>query len=216
MNLMLLGAPGAGKGTQAAKLTEILNVPQVSTGDIFRENIKNQTELGVLASSFISQGKLVPDEVTFSIVKDRLLKDDCKNGVILDGFPRTIAQAEMLDAFFAEIGRKMDVVVNIVVDEEEVVARLSRRRVCPECKASFHLDFAPPAEGNKCTFCGAEVIQRPDDNEVVIRKRMEEYHANTEPLIAYYREKGILKDSVSENGIENSLNNTLKVLGVIE
>ena len=129
MNLILLGAPGAGKGTQALKLAEILGIPQVSTGDIFRANIKEGTELGKLASSYISKGMLVPDEVTFSIVKDRLLKDDCKNGVILDGFPRTIAQAEMLDAFFEEIGRKLDCVVNIQVDEDAVVNRLSRRRI---------------------------------------------------------------------------------------
>lgn len=214
MNLMLLGAPGAGKGTQAEKLIDILGIPQVSTGDIFRENIRNHTELGELAQSFISQGKLVPDEVTFGIVKDRLLKDDCKNGVILDGFPRTIAQAEMLDKFFEEIGRKMDVVVNIVIDEKVLVERLTSRRVCPDCKASYNLIFAPPAADGTCPKCKVKVIQRQDDCVEVIEKRLNEYHANTEPLIEYYRKKGILKDSQSSNSKEESLKNTLKVLGI--
>ena len=213
MNLMLLGAPGAGKGTQALKLAEILGIPQVSTGDIFRANIKEETELGKLASSYMSKGMLVPDEVTFSIVKDRLLKDDCKNGVILDGFPRTIAQAEMLDEFLTEIGRKLDYVVNIQVDEDAVVHRLSRRRVCPDCKTSFHLDYLPP-DGEKCTKCGGTVVQRADDVPEVIRQRLHEYHDQTEPLVNYYTEKGILKNSMSQEVIEESLKNTLRAIGV--
>ncbi len=216
MNIMLLGAPGAGKGTQAEKLIDILGIPQVSTGDIFRENIKNQTELGQLAQSYISQGKLVPDEVTFSIVKDRLLKDDCKNGVILDGFPRNIAQAEMLDAFFAEIGRKMDCVVNIVVDEQLLMDRLTNRRVCPNCKANYSMKNLLPAPDGTCLKCGTPVVHRPDDTAPVIEKRLKEYHAQTEPLIEYYKNKGILKDSLSCDTKEESLNNTLKVLGVIK
>ena len=214
MNLILLGAPGAGKGTQAVELAKILGVPQVSTGDIFRANIKNQTELGKLASSYISQGKLVPDEVTVSIVKDRLLQDDCRNGVILDGFPRTIAQAEMLDEFFAEIGRKLDAVVNITLDEMIIIGRLSRRRVCPECKATYHLDFTPPVNGETCALCGTKVVQRPDDNPEVITKRLEEYHAQTEPLIEYYEKKGVLKNSESCNDKEVSLAHTLHALGI--
>ncbi|MBE7064833.1 MAG: adenylate kinase [Ruminococcaceae bacterium] len=213
MNLMLLGAPGAGKGTQAVELAKLLGIPQVSTGDIFRANIKGNTELGKLASSYISKGMLVPDEVTFDIVKDRLLQDDCKNGVILDGFPRTIAQADMLDKFFAEIGRKLDYVVNIVVDDAAVVARLSRRRICPDCKQSFHLDFAPPA-GEKCTNCGGTVVQRPDDVEEVIMQRLQEYHKQTAPLVEYYKEKGILVDSESVNDIEQALQNTKNAIGV--
>ncbi len=213
MNLMLLGAPGAGKGTQAVKLAEILGIPQVSTGDIFRANIKEGTELGKLASSYISKGMLVPDEVTFDIVKDRLLKDDCKNGVILDGFPRTIAQAEMLDGFLTEIGRKLDYVVNIQVDDEDVVNRISRRRICPECKASFHLDYMPP-EGDKCTKCGATVVQREDDNPETVRQRLHTYHEQTEPLIQYYTAKGNLVNSMSMEEIADSLNNTLKAIGV--
>ena len=213
MNLMLLGAPGAGKGTQAVKLAEILGIPQVSTGDIFRANIKEGTELGKLASSYISKGMLVPDEVTFDIVKDRLLKDDCKNGVILDGFPRTIAQAEMLDSFFAEIGRKLDYVVNIQVNDEDVVNRISRRRTCPECKASFHLDYLPP-DGDKCTKCGSTVVQREDDNPETVRQRLHTYHEQTEPLIQYYTAKGNLVNSMSMEEIADSLNNTLIAIGV--
>lgn len=213
MNLILLGAPGAGKGTQALKLAEILGIPQVSTGDIFRANIKEKTELGKLASSYMEKGLLVPDEVTFSIVKDRLQKEDCRNGVILDGFPRTIAQADMLDGFFKETGRKLDYVVNIQVDEEAVVHRLSRRRVCPECKTSFHLDYMPP-EDDKCTRCGATVVQREDDVPEVIRRRLHEYHEQTEPLVKYYTEKGILVNSMSQEVIGDSLRNTLHAIGV--
>jgi len=213
MNLMLLGAPGAGKGTQAVKLAEILGIPQVSTGDIFRANIKEGTELGKLASSYISKGMLVPDEVTFDIVKDRLLKDDCSKGVILDGFPRTIAQAEMLDAFFTEIGRKLDYVVNIQIDDEVVVNRISRRRTCPECKASFHLDYLPP-DGDKCTKCGSTVVQREDDNPETVRQRLHTYHEQTEPLIQYYTAKGNLVNSMSMEEIADSLNNTLVAIGV--
>lgn len=213
MNLILLGAPGAGKGTQALKLAEILGIPQVSTGDIFRANIKEKTELGKLASSYMEKGLLVPDEVTFSIVKDRLQKEDCRNGVILDGFPRTIAQADMLDGFFKETGRKLDYVVNIQVDEEAVVHRLSRRRVCPECKTSFHLDYMPP-KGDKCTKCGATVVQREDDVPEVIRRRLHEYHEQTEPLVKYYTEKGILVNSMSQEVIGDSLRNTLHAIGV--
>lgn len=214
MNIMLLGAPGAGKGTQAEKLIDILGIPQVSTGDIFRDNIKNETELGKLAKSYIDQGKLVPDEVTFSIVKDRLLKDDCKNGCILDGFPRTIAQAEMLDGFFEEIGRKLDCVVNIVVDEKVLLKRLTARRICPNCKASYNLFTTPANEDGTCKKCGTPVVQRDDDKEEVIEKRLVEYHKNTEPLADYYRAKGILKDSLSSGTKEEALANTLKVLGV--
>lgn len=214
MNIMLLGAPGAGKGTQAEKLIDILGIPQVSTGDIFRENIKNETELGKLAKSYIDQGKLVPDEVTFSIVKDRLLKDDCKNGVILDGFPRTIEQADMLESFFNEIGRKLDYVVNVDVDEKILVERLTARRVCPNCKASYNLIYSPANEDGTCKKCGTPVIQRDDDKKEVIEKRLVEYHKNTEPLVEYYRAKGILKESNSNGTKEEALKCTLKVLGI--
>lgn len=212
MIIMLLGAPGAGKGTQAVKLASILDIPHISTGDIFRSNIKEGTELGKLAASYINDGKLVPDEVTFSIVEDRLKKPDCDNGAILDGFPRTIPQAEMLDKFLASEGKKLDIVINIVIDENEIVERLSQRRVCPECKATYHLGHRPPKNGLKCDFCGTEVILRDDDQPDVIQKRFKEYHESTEPLIEYYKNKGNLIESQGVNGIEQSLNNTIKAL----
>ena len=212
LNMMLLGAPGAGKGTQAVRLAEILGIPHISTGDIFRANIKNGTELGKLAESYISKGLLVPDEVTVRIVEDRLLQDDCNEGVILDGFPRTIAQAEMLDAFLEGIGRRLDVVINIEIDEQEIIQRLSQRRVCPECKATYHMDYDPPLDGDTCKNCGAKVIIRKDDEPEVIEKRLKEYHDQTEPLIEYYTARGILKNSESCNGKQRSLENTLKVL----
>lgn len=211
LNMMLLGAPGAGKGTQAVRLAEILGIPHISTGDIFRANIKNGTELGKLAESYISKGLLVPDDVTIRIVEDRLMQPDCAEGCILDGFPRTIPQAEKLDEFLEAHGRKLDVVVNIVVDEEDVIKRLSRRRVCPECKATYHLDYMPPADG-KCTQCGAEVVQRPDDARDVIERRLHEYHLQTEPLVEYYKAKGVLRDSVSCNNKDKALENTIRVL----
>ena len=195
MILMFLGAPGAGKGTQAVKLSEILGIPHISTGDIFRANIKNGTELGKLASSYINNGKLVPDEVTCAIVEDRLSQPDCEKGAILDGFPRTIAQAEVLDKFLESIGKKLDVVVNIVVDDQAVVKRISQRRVCPNCKATYHMGHRPPSNGTNCDACGTEVILRDDDTPEVIEKRLKEYHMSTEPLVDYYKAKGNLIES---------------------
>ena len=212
MIIMLLGAPGAGKGTQAVELAKILGIPHISTGDIFRANIKEGTELGKLAASIINKGMLVPDDVTFAIVKDRLSQEDCAEGAILDGFPRTIPQARMLDEYLESQGKKLDVVINIVIDEQEIVKRLSERRVCPECKATYHLGHRPPANGINCDVCGAEVILRDDDKPEVVQKRLDEYHVSTEPLIEYYKEKGNLIESKGVNGIRDSLNNTIKAL----
>lgn len=212
MIIMLLGAPGAGKGTQAVELAKILGIPHISTGDIFRANIKEGTELGKLAASIINKGMLVPDDVTFAIVKDRLSQEDCADGAILDGFPRTIPQARMLDEYLESQGKKLDVVINIVIDEQEIVKRLSERRVCPECKATYHLGHRPPANGINCDVCGAEVILRDDDKPEVVQKRLDEYHVSTEPLIEYYKEKGNLIESKGVNGIRDSLNNTIKAL----
>lgn len=213
MNLILLGAPGAGKGTQAAGLSEILKIPHISTGEIFRDNIRRSTELGKLADTFISKGELVPDEVTVQIVKDRIQQSDCENGFILDGFPRTIVQAEMLEAILAAENKEIDKVVNIVIDDEAVVKRLSNRIVCPSCGETYHLEFNP-VEDNKCKKCGVQLVHRDDDKPDVIRNRIAAYHKKTEPLVEFYRQKGKLMNVLSESSIEESLQNTLYALGL--
>ncbi len=212
MNLILLGAPGAGKGTQAFELSKILQIPHISTGDIFRDNIKRNTELGAIANSYISKGELVPDEITIGIVRDRLSQADCDKGFILDGFPRSIPQAEALERMLGESGRKIDWIINIVVDDDIIVERLSYRRVCPACGDTYHLKFNP-AEGNMCK-CGSQLVQRNDDRADVIRHRIEEYHKTTEPLVEFYRHRGKLLNVRSENSISESLQNTLYALGL--
>ena len=213
MNLILLGAPGAGKGTQALGLAEILKIPHISTGDIFRDNIKRNTQLGQLANTYISKGELVPDEVTTAIVKDRLSQQDCEKGFILDGFPRTIPQAEALESILEQAGRKINWIVNIVVDDEVVVNRLSKRVVCPACGETYHLEFNP-VENNMCRKCGVELVHRDDDKPEVIRNRIAAYHKKTEPLVEFYRHRGKLLNVRSENSIEESLQNTLYALGL--
>ena len=213
MYLILLGAPGAGKGTQAVELSKIMNVPHISTGDIFRENIKAQTELGVIADSYISKGMLVPDEITTNMVDDRISQDDCKNGFILDGFPRTIAQAEALEKLLGKTKCKLLKVLNIVIAEDVVLRRLSQRRICPNCKRSYHLEFNPP-HGDMCYACGATVVQRPDDVAEVIKQRLLTYNESTKPLIDFYRSKGSLVNVQSENDINESLQNSLYALGL--
>ncbi|MBE7057347.1 MAG: adenylate kinase [Ruminococcaceae bacterium] len=213
MNLIFLGAPGAGKGTQSVAVAEILNIPHISTGDIFRYNIKEGTPLGKEADSYISKGQLVPDDLTVSIVVDRLNKDDCKDGFILDGFPRTIYQAEALDKFMASVDKKIDYAVNIQVDEDSLVDRLSKRRFCPACSGTFHVDYTP-LTSDDCPTCGAKLIQRKDDTPEVIKERLETYHEKTAPLTDYYSEKGCLLNVEGVPGIEKSLKNTLTALGI--
>lgn len=213
MNLILLGAPGAGKGTQAAGLSEILKIPHISTGEIFRDNIRRNTELGKLADTYISKGELVPDEVTVQIVKERIQQSDCKKGFILDGFPRTIVQAEMLEELLTAEDKKIDKVINIVIDDEAVVKRLSNRIVCPACGETYHLEFNP-VEDNKCKKCGVQLVHRDDDKPDVIRNRIAAYHKKTEPLVEFYRQKGKLMNVLSESSIEESLQNTLYALGL--
>ncbi|MBE7066104.1 MAG: adenylate kinase [Ruminococcaceae bacterium] len=213
MYLILLGAPGAGKGTQAVELSKILKVPHISTGDIFRDNIKAKTELGVIADSYISKGKLVPDDVTTNMVDDRISQEDCKNGFILDGFPRTIAQAEALEKILGKTKSKLLKVLNIVISEDVVLRRLSQRRICPNCKRSYHLEFDPP-HGDICYSCGAKVVQRPDDVPDVIKQRLITYNESTKPLIDFYRSKGSLVNVQSENDIDESLQNSLYALGL--
>lgn len=194
MIIIMLGAPGTGKGTVATKLSSKLKIPQISTGDIFRAHIKEQTEIGKEADKYISKGQLVPDEITIEIVKERLEKKDTENGAILDGFPRTIEQAKKLDEFLAEKGKKVDTVINLISPEEEIIERIVTRRVCSnqECKKVFNIILDPPKVEGICDRCGSKLIQRKDDNEETIKKRLQTYHTQTNKLVDYYKEKGIL------------------------
>lgn len=216
MRLVILGAPGAGKGTQAVLLSEKLKVPHVSTGDIFRTNIKEETPLGRLVKGYIDSGALVPDEVTIAIVKDRLSKEDCGNGFILDGFPRTIPQAQSLDDILSEMGTKLDYAVNIIVKDEVIIKRLSGRRICPRCNMSYHVDFNAPAENGICDNCGAKLIQRDDDSEETVINRLSHYHEQTEPLIGYYRERGILKAAYGREQVADTTAGVQRALGIKE
>ena len=208
MNLIFLGAPGAGKGTQAEKVSEKLGIPTISTGNIIREALKNETEMGLKAKSFIESGKLVPDEVVIGIIKDRLAEDDCKNGFILDGFPRTIPQAEALDA----MGIKIDKVIDIEVADEKIVKRMSGRRVCPDCGASYHTEYKKPAKDGICNACGAELVIRKDDKPEVVLDRLAVYHEQTEPLKDYYSAKGILKEVEGQEEVADTTALTFKAL----
>ena len=190
MNIILLGPPGAGKGTQAARIVEKYNVPHISTGDIFRANIKAGTELGKRAQEYMNRGELVPDELVVEIATDRLAADDCKEGFLLDGFPRTVFQAEKLDEFLASKGRKIEHVLNIEVGRDDLMARLTGRRVCKSCGASFHVVNIPPKQEGICDNCGAELVQRADDNEETASNRIEVYNRETKPLIDYYEKAG--------------------------
>lgn len=190
MNVVLLGPPGAGKGTQAARIVEKYNVPHISTGDIFRANIKAGTELGKRAQEYMNRGELVPDELVVEIATDRLAADDCKEGFLLDGFPRTVFQAEKLDEFMASKGRKIEHVLNIEVGRDDLMARLTGRRVCKSCGASFHVVNIPPKQEGICDNCGAELVQRADDNEETASNRIEVYNRETKPLIDYYEKAG--------------------------
>ena len=190
MNVVLLGPPGAGKGTQATRIVEKYGVPHISTGDIFRANIKAGTELGKRAQEYMNRGELVPDELVVEIATDRLAADDCKEGFLLDGFPRTVFQAEKLDEFMASKGRKIEHVLNIEVGRDDLMARLTGRRVCKSCGASFHVVNIPPKQEGICDNCGAELVQRADDNEETASNRIEVYNRETKPLIDYYEKAG--------------------------
>ncbi len=194
MNLVLMGLPGAGKGTQADKIVEKYGTPHISTGDMFRAAINEGTELGLKAKSFMDQGALVPDEVTIGIVQERLNKPDCENGFLLDGFPRTVAQAEALEAILDEIGKKIDFVINIQVDKEILMERLTGRRICENCGTTYHLVFNPPAEEGVCDRCGGKLYQRADDNAETVQNRLEVNLQQTQPLLDFYQAKGYLKN----------------------
>lgn len=192
MRLILLGPPGAGKGTQAKRVIEEFDIPHISTGDIFRKNIKEKTELGQKVEGLLAQGKLVPDELTIEIVWDRLDQEDCKNGFLLDGFPRTIPQAEALDEGLAKRGLKLDRVLNIDVDKDSLVKRLSGRRVCPNCGASYHIDNNPPKVEGICDVCQTPVIQREDDKEQTVLDRIKVYDSQTKPLVDFYNKQDLV------------------------
>ena len=203
MIIIMLGAPGTGKGTVAGKLQDKLGFTQVSTGDIFRKNIKEGTELGKLADSYISKGNLVPDDVTIKIIEDRLNEPDVENGIILDGFPRTVKQAEELDKILASKGKKVDKVYNLTTPEEEIIERIVNRRVCSnqECKAIYNIVLNPPKVEGKCDKCGSELVTRKDDNEETVRARLKNYFEQTAPLVEYYENKGNLVTEVVSKSI---------------
>lgn len=192
LDIVLLGGPGSGKGTQAEQLKQKLNLKHVATGDLFRENIKNETDLGKLAKTYMNRGELVPDDVTEAMVKDRLARPDFKDGFILDGFPRTISQAEALNVILTDLQRRLDGVFHIKVSDDEIVRRLSGRLICRDCQTPYHKEFNPPTKEDVCDACGGELYQRDDDNPDTIRARLKTYHAQTAPLIGYYQETGLL------------------------
>ena len=192
MKIVMLGAPGAGKGTQARLISEKYSIPQISTGDIFRANIRDNTELGQRANSYMDKGLLVPDQVTCDLVVDRISKDDCKNGYILDGFPRTIPQAEALTKALNQQGAKSDYAIDVEVPDEDIVRRMSGRRACPKCGATYHIEYLKPAQEGICDTCGSELYLREDDHPGTVQKRLDVYHSQTQPLIQYYREQGVL------------------------
>ncbi|ADL68022.1 adenylate kinase [Thermoanaerobacterium thermosaccharolyticum DSM 571] len=194
MRVILLGPPGAGKGTQAERITKDYEIPHISTGDIFRYNIKNNTELGKLAKQYTEKGLLVPDDVTNKIVEDRLTKDDCKDGFLLDGYPRNVIQAESLGKYLENKGLKIDHVLNIIVDRDELVKRLSGRRVCPSCGATYHIVTKPPKVEGICDHCGEKLIQRTDDNIESVLKRLEVYEDETKPLVEYYGKLNLIRN----------------------
>ena len=212
MRLVLVGPPGAGKGTQAQFISSHFVVPKISTGDIFRANVSEGTELGLEARKYMDAGDLVPDEVTIAMVKDRLSYDDVSEGFLLDGFPRTVHQAEVLDAMLAEHGTAVDVVLELVVDDEEVVRRLSGRRTCRQCGHVWHVDFDPPADEGTCDRCGGQLFQRDDDSEDTIRHRLDVYADQTSPLIGYYGDKGLLRGVDATGPVEDVTDRAINVL----
>ena len=213
MRLIMLGAPGAGKGTQAAKVAESLHIPHISTGDIFRANIKNGTELGKKAKAFMDAGKLVPDELTCDLVADRLAQSDCSEGFILDGFPRTIPQAEALEEVLKKLGTKIDYAVNIDVPDEAIVSRMSGRRACVGCGATYHIVYNPPRTENVCDVCGQTLILRDDDKPETVQTRLKVYHDQTQPLIDFYSGKGALVTVDGTMGLEDVFKAILKAIG---
>jgi adenylate kinase len=216
MNLIFMGPPGAGKGTQAFKIVDTYNIPHISTGDMFRQAIKDETKLGMEAKSYMDQGLLVPDEVTVGLVKERLSQPDCEKGFLLDGFPRTVAQAESLDDILAELDKNIESVISIDVAEDKLIARLTGRRVCKSCGASYHVMFNPPKQEGVCDLCGGELYQRKDDNEESAKVRLNEYNTKTQPLFNYYSGKGLLTNIDGEQTPNEVFDSIKAVLGGLE
>jgi adenylate kinase len=216
MNLVLMGLPGAGKGTQAENIVEKYGIPHISTGDMFRAAIKEGTALGLQAKAYMDRGDLVPDEVTIGIVRERLSKDDCQKGFLLDGFPRTVAQAEALDKMLAELGRSIDYVINIQVDKDVLMERLTGRRICKDCGATYHLVFNPPAQPGVCDKCGGELYQRADDNEETVANRLEVNMKQTQPLLDFYGAKGYLRNIDGQQPINQVFAAICELLGGLQ
>jgi len=202
MNLVLMGLPGAGKGTQAEKIVDKYGIPHISTGDMFRAAMKDETELGLKAKSFMDKGELVPDEVTIGIVRERLSKEDCEKGFLLDGFPRTVPQADALESILSDLGKKLDFVINVQVDKDILMERLTGRRICKSCGATYHLVFNPPAQSDVCDRCGGELYQRADDNEETVNNRLEVNIKQSQPLLDFYGSKGYLRDIDGQQDIQ--------------
>jgi adenylate kinase len=202
LNIVLMGPPGAGKGTQAEYIVNTVQIPHISTGDAFRLVMKEGTELGVKAKEYVDKGLLVPDDITIGIVRERLQQEDCKGGFLLDGFPRTLSQAEALDEIVADLGRKIDHVINISVNRELLLKRLTGRRICKACGATYHITFNPPARDGVCDKCGGELYQRSDDTEEKVGTRLDEYTNKTAPLLDFYSRKGVLRQIDGEKSIE--------------
>lgn len=214
MKIIMLGAPGAGKGTQAKKIADKYQIPHISTGDIFRANIKNGTELGKKAKTYMDQGLLVPDELVVDLVVDRVQQSDCANGYVLDGFPRTIPQAEALDAALAKLGDKVDYAINVEVPDENIINRMGGRRACVSCGATYHVAYNPPKEEGFCDIDGEELILREDDKPETVKKRLDVYHDQTQPLIEYYSSKQILKEVDGTVDMEDVFTAIVQILGV--
>ena len=212
MKIILLGPPGAGKGTQAKSISNRYSIPHISTGDIFRKNISENTPLGIEAKKYMDNGHLVPDEVTINMVKDRLQETDCIGGYLLDGFPRTVSQAEALQQFLIEKNDSLDTALLIQVPSEYILDRMTGRRVCPSCGASYHIKFNPPVNG-KCELCGAEVVQRKDDTEETVKERIEVYEKETQPLIDFYKEKNLLSEVDGTKAINEVFEGICEILG---
>ena len=213
MKIIMLGAPGAGKGTQAKRIAEKYNVPHISTGDIFRENIKNGTELGNKAKAYMEAGDLVPDELVLELIMDRFDKEDCANGYVLDGFPRTIPQAEALDAALAEKGESIDNVIDVDVPDEHIITRMAGRRTCAHCGAIFHLEHMPPKIEGKCDQCGGHLMMREDDQPDTVIARLKTYHEQTQPLKDYYGAKGLVHSVDGTQDREVVFGEVVKILG---
>ena len=213
MKIIMLGAPGAGKGTQAKMIADKFGIPHISTGDIFRANIKNGTELGKKAKEYMDKGQLVPDELTVEILLDRVAADDCKNGYVLDGFPRTIPQADVLDKELTKLGDKVDFAINVDVPDENIVRRMSGRRACLKCGATYHIEHIPPKQEGICDTCGSELVLRDDDKPETVLNRLKVYHDQTQPLIDFYTERNVLKTVDGTRDMKDVFADIISILG---